>query len=653
MLVQVRYCQQQKYVKLEEVDGRFEFMQFHEKEFSDCSLSSASDCSDSSFSSNASTSTILLDEGPRKKTRVEGTVDAASAKKLIEGVLGTNSGGEEVLQEYHTTQTLTDATRRKMVNIIVAHMIDCHGHLPTKAVREQYALGVVTLFPSLKDPYSKKGYEHFYDAASSTGYISWRLKTIQRKTRRGSAPPSSSTGFAQEGGGPNSQRPINVDMQLDGDACQEAISLLNHTSDTSLIFQKMRETFQHRQKLINDPDKSLDILSIFPRFLDTKGLVNQDFTLLFDDEISTRLLQKWDPIFRYQIIKEAKQLTSTVELRQLVQSAESLPGSDLDEAARGPKYQKISASDAVERLVVFHKSCCSLEEHLQNQQSQQPYLLAVGRQKRKADSFYVAIDKRLIPCQASRSLGAFDELFKAHFVFSVSYDAALVNFYTFLQTTVYNIDMGKMKESPRVRDLRAKILNQEILLTTQVKIIKMLTCVLCKRAYPSSQQLISHLRGEHGYYPGPKFKLFCWQPGCRLQFQTYAGFRKHLSSFHSNVDQNDRTSAIACFSNDTVSPALEDQFNSSNLPHSSPSVLPESSSSSVPVSIDSVLTRDSSKEMCASIVAKLQGSGLSNSLVSSLVGDLEELTSELRSEAKQAILSALPTKDSSISLINK
>ncbi|XP_039474112.1 uncharacterized protein LOC120442229, partial [Oreochromis aureus] len=401
----VRYCQQQKYVKLEEVDGRFEFMQFHEKvierfclppdakvvykdatgtevdevifsdlisqgtvvltvfssdEFSDCSLSSASDCSDSSFSSNASTSTILLDEGPRKKTRVEGTVDAASAKKLIEGVLGTNSGGEEVLQEYHTTQTLTDATRRKMVNIIVAHMIDCHGHLPTKAVREQYALGVVTLFPSLKDPYSKKGYEHFYDAASSTGYISWRLKTIQRKTRRGSAPPSSSTGFAQEGGkklsvhkldnvliyiisyfvfiylsaqGPNSQRPINVDMQLDGDACQEAISLLNHTSDTSLIFQKMRETFQHRQKLINDPDKSLDILSIFPRFLDTKGLVNQDFTLLFDDEISTRLLQKWDPIFRYQIIKEAKQLTSTVELRQLVQSAESLPGSDLDEAA--------------------------------------------------------------------------------------------------------------------------------------------------------------------------------------------------------------------------------------------------------------------------------------------------------------------------------
>jgi len=114
--------------------------------------------------------------------------------------------------------------------------------------------------------------EHFYDAASSTGYISWRLKTVQRKIRRGSAlPPNSSIDFA---GGPNFQRTLNVEEQLDGDACQEAMSLLNHTTDKALISQKMRETFQHRQKLVNDPGRSVDILSSFPRFLDKKGLVN-------------------------------------------------------------------------------------------------------------------------------------------------------------------------------------------------------------------------------------------------------------------------------------------------------------------------------------------------------------------------------------------
>ena len=60
--------------------------------------------------------------------------------------------------------------------------------------------------------------------------------------------------------------------------------------------------------------------------------VDQDFTLLFDDETSSRLLQKWDVFFKPNVIKEAKRLTSTPELRRLLQSAESPPGSDLDEA---------------------------------------------------------------------------------------------------------------------------------------------------------------------------------------------------------------------------------------------------------------------------------------------------------------------------------
>ncbi|XP_070758828.1 uncharacterized protein [Enoplosus armatus] len=311
MLVQVKYNQLQKYVMLDEVGGQYDFLQFNDKEFSD--LSPASEMSDSSFSS--SSSTIIVDEH-----------DAVSAKQLIEAVLRSKSGGEKVLQEYQATETQTDATRRQMVNILVAHMIDNHGHLPTKTIREEYALGIVMLFPSLKDPYAKKGY------------------------------------------------------------------------------------------------------------------VDQDFTLLFGDDTSSMLLQKWDVFFKLNVIKEAKRLTSTPELRRLMQSAGSPPGS-------GPKSPKISASDAVERLVIFHKSCCSLEEHLRNHEGQQPYLLAVGRQKSKIDNFYIAMDKHLIPCQANRSLGAFDELF---------------NFYTFLQTTVYNIDVEKMKESPRVRDLRARLLNQPV-----------------------------------------------------------------------------------------------------------------------------------------------------------------------------------------------
>lgn len=158
--------------------------------------------------------------------------------------------------------------------------------------------------------------------------------------------------------------------------------------------------------------------------------------------------------------------------------------------------------------------------------------------------------------------------------------------------------------------------------------------------------MISHF--EHGYYPGPKFKLFCSQQGCRHQFLTYAGFRKHLNSVHS-IFQQTQTSTVACSSSESVATSsqahtLEDQF------------IPQNQCSSSSISSeanDSGLTKDPTKEMCASIVAKLQGSGISNSLVFSIVGDLEELTSELRSQAKHTAISALPITDPNISVINE
>lgn len=53
----------------------------------------------------------------------------------------------------------------------------------------------------------------------------------------------------------------------------EAVSLLHYTTDPAIIFQKMRETFHYSQKMLHDPQKSVHILWVFPRFLDTKGLV--------------------------------------------------------------------------------------------------------------------------------------------------------------------------------------------------------------------------------------------------------------------------------------------------------------------------------------------------------------------------------------------
>ncbi|KAK0142285.1 hypothetical protein N1851_020019 [Merluccius polli] len=82
-------------------------------------------------------------------------------------------------------------------------------------------------------------------------------------------------------GGPTSSRTFgSIDEQQTGDECMEAMSLLHHTTDCDLVFQKMRETFHYRQQMLHDAQQSADILQMFPRFLDTKGT---DFARLLVD----------------------------------------------------------------------------------------------------------------------------------------------------------------------------------------------------------------------------------------------------------------------------------------------------------------------------------------------------------------------------------
>ncbi|KAL7834769.1 hypothetical protein SRHO_G00290160 [Serrasalmus rhombeus] len=155
-----------------------------------------------------------------------------------------------VLKEYEETGSLKDSTRRIMVNIIVAHMREKEGvilarldwwcPLHSKATKEFHALGIVSLFPSLKDPYSKKGYEYFYDIESNKGFLEWRVKTVQRQSKT----TSPSHNRVELKGGPTLSRTFgSIDVQQTGDECMEAVSLLRHTTDRDLIYQKMKETF--------------------------------------------------------------------------------------------------------------------------------------------------------------------------------------------------------------------------------------------------------------------------------------------------------------------------------------------------------------------------------------------------------------------------
>ncbi|XP_039505667.1 uncharacterized protein LOC120461509, partial [Pimephales promelas] len=205
-------------------------------EFSPTRSSTPSTCTDTlSLSSTDHEETERAVQNQAAMVSNSFSIDAEKAKRTVRDALEKKSGGEEVLEEYQTTKTLKHSTRRQLVNIVVSHMTEIHGRIPTRKQRETYALGIISLFPSLKDPFSAKGYEHFYDPEKGTGFISWRLKTLSRKN------PKRVRLEMTESAGPSRRRRIDDVQQLEGDACREAISFLVHTADEAEVMQKMKE----------------------------------------------------------------------------------------------------------------------------------------------------------------------------------------------------------------------------------------------------------------------------------------------------------------------------------------------------------------------------------------------------------------------------
>ncbi|TDH01912.1 hypothetical protein EPR50_G00167560 [Perca flavescens] len=113
-------------------------------------------------------------------------------------------------------------------------------------------------------------------------------------------------------------------------------------------------------------------------------------------------------------------------------------------------------------VLIFFQIGASVETFLESLEPGQPILMCVGEQKNNLQRFYIIVDHKAIPGKAQTSLAAFDELFKAHFIFNVNYQESLHSFYTLIQTTVFNIDVGSTEESPCVKELRARLLNTSI-----------------------------------------------------------------------------------------------------------------------------------------------------------------------------------------------
>ncbi|XP_071327488.1 uncharacterized protein [Trachinotus anak] len=188
--------------------------------------------SNSSFHSSGaenegdSDDSIILQPSPAQRNRA----DLTCLAQMIENILREKPGGERILTEYARKKSLTDSRRRDMVKILVAHMASEHGTSPSRRVKEDYAKGITALFPYLADPQGTLGYEQYYNPVDGSGFLAWRVKTLQKEASEGQKKrnPQPLTGGPESG----DRTPFSKENQLTTETqCREAITLMRHTTD--------------------------------------------------------------------------------------------------------------------------------------------------------------------------------------------------------------------------------------------------------------------------------------------------------------------------------------------------------------------------------------------------------------------------------------
>lgn len=175
--------------------------------------------------------------------------------------------------------------------------------------------------------------EQFY-AEANTGYLAWRLKTVQRTTYDGFRRRSRND-FQDS---PTTQREtLLIGGQLFGEECREALSTIQHSTDQSVVITS-------------------SVLDVFQRFLDTPGLVRicidyfilfeifqnwillnakhtsltciwplcfclkieQDFSMMFGAEVSGQFPAKWPSYFKDKVIAECQSLPRSLHVEELL-----------------------------------------------------------------------------------------------------------------------------------------------------------------------------------------------------------------------------------------------------------------------------------------------------------------------------------------------
>ncbi|KAF3837731.1 hypothetical protein F7725_009499, partial [Dissostichus mawsoni] len=136
-------------------------------------------------------------------------------------------------------------------------------------------------------------------------------------------------------------------------------------------------------------------------------------------------------------------------------------------------------------------------------------------------------------------------------------------------------------------------------------------------------RLVKFLRFQHGLYPGRSLRLHCGELGCSFVFCTYSGYKRHLSRAHEHSVDPDVASHVEFEPGASVGASVSQPVNVDS---------PVTVTTHIPMEKRKIL------DMCSSVIAQVQASGVPESTVQCLVGSMEELVKDIHAHAKEAVV---------------
>ncbi|XP_051164873.1 uncharacterized protein LOC127283822 [Leptopilina boulardi] len=260
-------------------------------------------------------------------------------------------GGIEIIEEYNKSKDFDTRSRRQLVNITVQIMLSKCGQTIPKSIKMQYANELVKLFPTLKDKYSEYGYEAFFNPKTGLGFFTYRIKTVNRNTDGKKGKPKTVMAAIEIN--------ENIPLFVSEEELQENLNFIQ-TADPKTrkeeIVKAMKVTFSMRR------NNSIEILNKFPRFLDTPGLINLDFSLMhpnlqMKNFPSTQILEIFGKSTSSQEAKKKKTDADISDWSEDIQAVLTLL-KQLPPSSRGRK-KDISGpvADNPHKLITFSKAC--------------------------------------------------------------------------------------------------------------------------------------------------------------------------------------------------------------------------------------------------------------------------------------------------------